>query len=311
MSFSSDVKQEISQHEISGSPAKAMLCALFLVRASLNWNRGQTWISFQTENASIAKLVFRLIKNEYSAMVQLSILRKMNLKKNNVYCLTIQSQANDILEDLGILREGGLYDVPPYALIRSEKNARAFLQGLFLAAGSINHPKTTNYHMELALPSDELADLTIRLLERFHIPAKSTQRKQMAVVYTKVGDKIADFLRLLNASESLFLFEDQRIQRDFYNQLTRLDNCEVANEMKTMKAAREQLEWIETIEKRQSRPVPEKIRHVMEARKANPDASVLELCDYVQKTYGETISKSGMKHRIAKIRELASQENGA
>ena len=48
----------------------------------------------------------------------------------------------------------------------------------------------------------------------------------------KAGEKIADFLRLCNASDALFEFEDSRIQRDFYNQITRLDNCEVANEMK-------------------------------------------------------------------------------
>lgn len=304
MSFSSDVKQEISQQEFSGGAAKALLCALFLSRASLNWNRGNTWLSFQTQNASIAKLVFRLLKSEYQADVQIASIRRMNLKKNNEYRLTITSRAEEILESLGILRPNGLYNVPPYPMVRSERNARAFIQGLFLAAGSINHPKTTNYHMEMTLPSQELAALAVKLMERFYIPSKITLRKQSFVVYTKVGDKIADFLRLLGASQSLFNFEDQRIQRDFYNQLTRLDNCEVANEMKTMKAASEQLAWIAAIEEAKIK-VPDKIAHVMEARKKNPDASILELCDAVYVLYGETISKSGMKHRMAKIRELA------
>lgn len=57
MSFSSDVKAEISKLSFSGAQARAMLCALFLSRASLNWNSQGTWLSFQTENASIAKLV--------------------------------------------------------------------------------------------------------------------------------------------------------------------------------------------------------------------------------------------------------------
>lgn len=307
MSFSSDVKAEISKIEVAGSPAKAMLCALFLSRASLNWNASGTWLAFQTENASIAKLVFRLLKNEYKVDIQLSSLRKMNLKKNNIYRLTVYERASEILEDLGILRSGGLYPVPPYPLIRSEKNARAFIQGLFLAAGSINHPKTANYHLEMNLPTIELANMTVKLMSRFYIPAKITTRKQGFVVYTKAGDKIADFLRLLGASQSLFDFEGQRIQRDFYNQLTRLDNCEVANEMKTQKAASEQLEWIAMIEN-SSIQVPEKLRRVMEARKQNPEASTLELCDVLEKTCGEKISKSGMKHRIAKLKELAGEQ---
>lgn len=304
MSFSSDVKQEISQQSFSGTPARALLCALFLSRASLNWNSGSTWLSFQTQNASTAKLVFRLLKSEYNAEVQIASIRRMNLKKNNEYRLTVSSQAEEILESLGILRPGGFYDVPPYALVRSERSARAFIQGLFLAAGSINHPKTTNYHMEITLPSQDLAAMAVKLLDRFYIPSKITLRKQAYVVYTKVGDKIADFLRLLGASQSLFSFEDQRIQRDFYNQLTRLDNCEVANEMKTIRAAREQLEWIQMIEDSRQE-VPEKIRQVMEARKKNPDASTVELCEAVYTLYGQTISKSGMKHRLSRMKDLA------
>lgn len=182
MSFSSEIKQEISQLDFAGGQARALLCALFLSRASLNWNCGQTWLSFQTQNASIAKLVFRLLKTEYQVDVQIATLRRMNLKKNNIYKLTVYSSAQAILEDLGILRKGGLYNVPPYTLVRSEKNARAFIQGLFLAAGSINSPKTTNYHMELTLPSQDLAIMAVKILDRFYIPAKVTLRKQNYVV---------------------------------------------------------------------------------------------------------------------------------
>ena len=44
----------------------------------------------------------------------------------------------------------------------------------------------------------------------------------------------------------------------------------------------------------------------MEVRKRHPEASVNELCDEVYKEFGETISKSGMKHRLSKIRTLAA-----
>lgn len=304
MSFSSDIKQEISQLEFTEGKARALLSALFLSRASLNWSNGRTWLSFQTQNASIAKLVFRVLKTEYDVDVQIATIKRMNLKKNNTYRLIVQSKANDILEDLGILRQGGLYNTPPYTIVRSEKNARAFMQGLFLASGSINSPKTTNYHMELNVPSQDLAIMAVKILDRFYIPAKITLRKQQYIVYTKAGDKIADFLRLLGANQSLFLFEDARIQRDFYNQLTRLDNCEVANEMKTQKAAKDQLYWIAVIEQSHQK-VSDKIAHVMAARKKNPEASNVELCDEIYLMYGETITKSGMKHRMTKIKKLA------
>jgi DNA-binding protein WhiA len=234
-------------------------------------------------------------------------MKKMNLKKNNIYRLQVHGNINEILESLTILRPQGLSPVPSYTMVRSEKNARAFLQGIFLACGSINSPKTANYHMELSLPQKQQAELCSKLLSRFYIPSKIVKRKQYYVLYTKAGDKIADFLRLCNVSRCLFEFEDARITRDYYNQLTRLDNCEVANEMKTIKAAAEQLAWIETIEKKGGVKISDKLQRVIDARKAHPEASTMELCKVIEEQYGETISKSGMKHRLGKLKETAAR----
>ncbi|MCR1980117.1 DNA-binding protein WhiA, partial [[Clostridium] innocuum] len=119
---------------------------------------------------------------------------------------------------------------------------------------------------------------------------------------------ISDFLRCVGASDAVFTFEDSRIQRDFMNSLTRLDNCELANEMKSITAGKKQLEdiqWIETYRTLDS--LPEKLQHVAYARKQLPEASLNELCEYCAEEFNETISKSGMKHRLAKLRELADQ----
>ncbi|MCF0245704.1 MAG: DNA-binding protein WhiA [Ileibacterium sp.] len=305
MSFSSDVKVEICKSPLKEGAAKAQLCALFLMRASLNRSRMSSYLSFQTENAAIAKHVFSLVKQEFGVNPQLSVIKKMTLKKNNIYQVRIYENVTDILEALTILRESGLYTVPSFKLTRSEKNARAFLQGAFLAGGSINNPKTTNYHMEISTSREELALYLQKLMTRFFMPAKIIERKGNWVVYLKAGEKIGDFLRLADASEALFEFEDARIQRDFYNQMKRLDNCEVANEMKSIKAAQKQLEAIRRLEESRI-AVPEKIARVMEIRKKNPEASMIEMCDAVYLEYGETITKSGMKHRLAKIREMAA-----
>lgn len=306
MSFSSDVKHEICQYPLDSAQKRAQLCALLLIRATLNMNSQGMYLSFQTENAAIAKKVFSLLKEEFNAPVQLAVLRKMNLKKNNIYRLTVHQNASGILEELSILRESGLSRTPSYKMIRSDKNARAFLQGCFLGGGSINHPRTTNYHMEICCGNEELAACIQKLMERFDMPARMIERKSTYVVYMKAGDKIADFLRLAGTSSALFNFEDTRIQRDFLNQITRLDNCEVANEMKSQKAGKQQLSWIAILENNPGKvEIPPKIREVMEMRKAHPDASVLELCDEIYKATGQAISKSGMKHRLNRIRELA------
>lgn len=308
MSFTSEVKQQICMEELDDMMAKSQLCALFQMRASLHMNWQGTYLSYQTENASIAKHIFKLVKKYYQVDPQLSVLRKMQLKKNNVYRIQIYKKANEILSDLLILTDTGLHYTPNQKWIRSEKGSRAYLQGCFLAAGSINDPKTSNYHMEINCMQEELAQSILKMMNRFYLPAKMVVRKNNYVVYIKAGDKIADFLRLCNASQALFEFEDSRIQRDLYNQITRLDNCEVANEMKAIKAGQKQLEYIKLIEDNRDKvKITEKIEHVMEVRKQFPEANMNELCMECYRLYGEIISKSGIKHRLNKIKEIATE----
>ncbi len=237
MSFASEVKNQICKEEVDRNQARAQLCALFQCRATWNMNRMGMYISFQTENANIAKHVFQMVKQVYQVQGQLSVLKKMRLKKNNIYRVDIVDQASYILDDLGILTASGLHYKPMRKMIQSDKMARAYLQGCFLASGSINDPSTSDYHLEVSSSNEQLTQSMCDLMQRFYLPARTIQRKNNYVAYIKAGDKIADFLRLCNASNALFEFEDARIQRDFYNQITRLDNCELANEVKTQKSS--------------------------------------------------------------------------
>ena len=306
MSFTGDVKTQICQESLDTYTSKAQLCALFQMRASLHMTFKGMHISYQSENAAIAKHIYKLLKKTYGVDPQLSVIKKMKLKKNNVYRIQIHERCTEILEDLEILTDTGLHYSPSRKWIRSDKNARAYLQGCFLAGGSVNDPKTANYHLEISCVEENLAKAIQKLMVRYYLPAKIVKRKNNYIVYLKAGDKIADFLRLCNASQALFEFEDNRIQRDFFNQITRLDNCELANEVKTQKAAARQLEYIRIIEENESQiRLTDKIRHVMEMRKKFPMANMNELCDECYKEYGEVITKSGMKHRLNKIKELA------
>ena len=290
MSFTSEIKKEICKEEIDAQMMKAQLCALFQMRASLHMNWQGMYLSFQTENATIAKHVFQIMKTLYNVDPRLSVLKKMQLKKNNIYRIQVFDKAQEILEDLQILTDSGLRYTPSVKMVRSEKMARAYLQGCFLASGSINSPKSSNYHLEMSSQEKDLALSVQKLMQRFYLPAKVIERKSLYVVYIKAGDKIADFLRLCNAS----------------NQITRLDNCEVANEVKSLKAAKSQLEAIEFLESNAKNIViPEKIMHAMQIRKMYPEANLNELCLECKNEFGEDISKSGMKHRLAKVKQMA------
>ena len=308
MSFTAEVKTQICAAEWGECCARAQLSSVMKMCSTMNLSAQGIHLRVQCEHANTAKRIWKLLKERYQVEPQLSVLRKVRLKKNNIYVIRVHERAMEILKDLEICTDKGLQPRPSAKMVRKDCCAQAYLAGAFLAGGSVNAPTTSNYHLEISTSDQELAEFLCRLMNRFYLPAKIIQRRAQHVVYLKASDKIADFLRMCKADEALLEFEDTRIQLDFYNSLTRLDNCELANEMKSISAARKQLEDIAWIENYRSLDtLPERLQHVIEVRRAYPEASMNELCELCAERFGENISKSGMKHRLAKIREIAAQ----
>lgn len=308
MSFTTEVKSEIAANELHPCCMKAELSAVLQMCSTMNFTSDGVHLTIKTENPTTAKRIYKLVKERYDVTTRLSVIKKMKLKKNNIYVIRVENKAMEILKDLEIFTEKGLQAHPSSRMLRKECCARAYLAGAFLAGGSVNSPNKANYHLEISTNNEGLAKFIQKLMNRFDLPAKYIKRRNQDVIYLKASDKIGDFLRYIGASDAVFTFEDSRIQRDFMNSLTRLNNCELANEMKSMAAGKKQLEDIQWIENyRGLEALPEKLQHAAYARKELPEASLLELCDYCADVYDETISKSGMKHRLAKLKEMADQ----
>ena len=308
MSFTTEVKSEIAANELHPCCMKAELSAVLEMCSTMNFTSDGVHLTIKTENPTTAKRIYKLVKERYDVTTRLSVIKKMKLKKNNIYVIRVENKAMEILKDLEIFTEKGLQAHPSSRMLRKECCARAYLAGAFLAGGSVNSPNKANYHLEISTNNEGLAKFIQKLMNRFDLPAKYIKRRNQDVIYLKASDKIGDFLRYIGASDAVFTFEDSRIQRDFMNSLTRLDNCELANAMKSMAAGKKQLEDIQWIENyRGLEALPETLQHAAYARKELPEASLLELCDYCADVYDETISKSGMKHRLAKLKEMADQ----
>lgn len=306
MSFSSEVKQEVAQKVMEGNDARAELSALIQMTSSLSFsNRGIT-ILVTIENASVARTIFRLVKERYGCEMSLFVKKKMNLRKNRIYGIRILSNAQEILTDLGIYSSRGLLEKPLKKIIETDNNARAYLAGAFMASGSVNPPEKTSYHLEITAVSKEQAYFLIDLMARFQIRARTIERRGKDIVYVKAAEKIADFLRIIEADNAVMEFENIRISRDFTNSITRLNNIDVANEMKVQSAAAKQLMDIKLIEKdHKYEYLDQKLKDVVELRKENPDCSLNELCTLYENKTGQSVSKSGMKHRFVKLHDIA------
>ena len=303
MSFAAEVKKELTGLAVQKNLAQAELAALIRMNGSLSLNNHQFVLNVQTENAAIARRIFTLLKEHYGVRSELLVRRKMKLKKNNVYIVRLKQETQKILLDLDIMDGAMFQSHISNEIKQSEKKTRAYLRGAFLASGSVNNPETSRYHLEISSIYEEHNQDICDLLNQFDLNARTLERINGYITYLKGAEKIADFLTLIGATNSMLKFEDVRIVRDMRNSVNRLLNCETANMNKTIDAASKQIENIHFIEATVGlQSLPEKLQEIAELRIQNPEISLKELGEMIP---SGAISKSGINHRIRKINDFA------
>lgn len=307
ISFSRVVKEEIVFNDFDSNCEKAILCAMIKIVGTLSLSQAGLSLTLRTENAKIASKMHKLLKDLYQPHIEFRVSRKMKLKKNNVYILIV-SKAREILEDLYLMKGIGIQSIPDQRLLVNDAEKRAYLAGVFLACGSVNNPDTSNYHLEMSVNEEDYAAFIEQLMNGYELNAKLMKRRNKYVVYLKSAEKIGDFLRAIGASQSVMDFEMTRIDRSMANTVNRWNNCDIANEVKAMSASSAQIEDIAyVIDKAGIEILDTKTQVVALLRLENPELTLNELAAvYLQKT-GKTISKSGLHHRFAKIKEEAQK----
>lgn len=287
---------------------RAQISSFLHINSSIVIRNQKMMIESEIENANIARQMYKLIRNLYDVEIELTILKKQNLNKNNIYKLTVLDGAEKILADIGIYEDGHVIEQPKDYIVEKDCCTRSYLAGAFLASGSINSPSSANYHLEISSERESLAKFIVKLLLDFDIEGKVIQRRNRFVIYVKAADKIADFLKVVGAYNKTMEFEDVRIQRDFRNSLVRLDNVELANEVKSIQAGTRQMDAIyKIIEANEYHHLSDKLIMVGDLRMNHPEASLNELIDEYEEKYNETISKSGLQHRFKKIMQVAEK----
>ena len=135
MSFASEMKNELTRIEVDDLNAKAELSALIRMNGALSLSNQQFVINVQTENAATARRIYSLIKRVFDVEVEILVRKKMKLKKNNIYICRTKVQAKEILDALGILKNGIFtYDIDK-EIIQDDEMRRSYLRGAFLAGG--------------------------------------------------------------------------------------------------------------------------------------------------------------------------------
>lgn len=308
MSFTTTIKEEISRIPNTRSESIAELSGFLRNNGTCT----DSSIDLVTENATVAKRIYQLMKDLYDVTCEIESRKNMNFSKNNLYLIMIDEKVDFILKDLAIVDENGIFlETPSSYILDSEDEIRAYLRGIFLAKGSINDPKTARYHMELLVDEKKEAEFLSQLLNDFDLNSRVLSRDKGYMVYIKEAEKIGDFLRILNANQAVLYYEDIRIYRDHKNMTNRLNNCEQANIDKIIETATKQIEDIEYLKENLALELlDDKTKEAIDYRLKYPEASLLELSEIISYETGKPITKSGLNHRFRKIRELASKMKG-
>lgn len=305
MSFAAEVKKELTSLEVHREHAKAELAALIRMNGSLSINNQQFVLNVQTENAAIARRIYSLLKDHYNVRSELLVCRKMKLKKNNVYIVRLKQETKRVLLDLDIMDGLMFHSHVSDEIMGNAQKMRSYLRGAFMASGSVNNPETSRYHLEIYSIYEEHNQDICDMLNYYGLNARALERRNGFISYLKGAEKIADFLTLIGATNSMLKFEDVRIVRDMRNSVNRLVNCETANMNKTIDAASKQIDNIEFIQQRVGLgALPEKLQEIAELRLEHPEVSLKELGEMIP---SGAISKSGINHRIRKINEFADR----
>ena len=305
MSYTTKIKEEIASIENTKSEMIAELAGFIRNNGTVTKDK----IVLTTENKKTVERIKIFIKTVYNVDLKIETKDNTNFSKKELVVMNITTNISNVLKDVGYTDSNGEFLLtPPTYIVGANEEIRAYLRGVFLCCGSINDPKTSRYHMELLISEPEEAVFVQKLLNIFDLNAKILNRDKGYMIYLKEAEKISDYIKILGANNAVMYFENVRIYREQKNKTNRLNNCEQANIDKVVATATSQLEQIRIIEETSSVDLlDDKTKETLEYRKKYPEASFKELSEIISLETGKPITKSGLNHRLRKIKELAER----
>ena len=305
MSYTTKIKEEIASIENTKSEMIAELAGFIRNNGTVTKDK----IVLTTENKKTVERIKTFIKTVYNVDLKIETKDNTNFSKKELVVMNVTTNVSNILKDVGYTDSNGEFLLtPPTYIVGANEEIRIYLRDVFLCCGSINDPKTSRYHMELLISEPDEAVFVQKLLNIFDLNAKILNRDKGYMIYLKEAEKISDYIKILGANNAVMYFENVRIYREQKNKTNRLNNCEQANIDKIVATATSQLEQIRIIEETSSVDLlDDKTKETLEYRKKYPEASLKELSEIISLETGKPITKSGLNHRLRKIKELSER----
>ena len=185
MTFTTRVKEEISKLPFDYVTVRSELSAF--IRYDGKYDKEK--ITLVMENASVARRMYKIIKMLYGVTIHVTVRIQKRFRTKQIYILEIKDNVRFILEDLSIYKDN-LKIAPEEYFLATKEDKMAFIQGLFLACGSISDPKISGYHMEFVVHAKKDAIYFSKVLKELDIHTKVLKRNNRYMIYLKSAENI-------------------------------------------------------------------------------------------------------------------------
>lgn len=306
MSFSYDTKSECAHLPVhSKIEALLELSAMARLNAAMVINRDGHHLRFFSEHPEVIGCVATLSRFLLQVEGEICAQQDDRLQKRPVYYMDLPEKATEELfaqSGVDLFGHATQSREAIFGRLGVEANARAYLRGAFLAAGSVVDPEKS-YHLEVVTKTEWDGEVLAHVFQALSLPVKQTTRGTLTVYYFKDSEAISDMMIALGASAAMLALENVKIKKEVKNEINRKSNAEAANLDKQYQAALEQIRAIRCIdEKRGLDSLSESLRAVAQARLEHPMANLRQLGEQ----FNPPLSKSGVMHRMRRLLEEAS-----
>ena len=222
---------------------------------------------------------------------------KSNLSKRNCCNRTFRNTMKYCENDVRLPNElSRLSEKFKCGMCRNE-----LLKAFFINFGSVTDPEK-EYHLEFAFKNRWECDFIRQILVESGFSPKDGIRKDCYILYFKESGAIEDILAFMGANSAAFDFMNKKIVKELRNSTNRIVNCETANIEKSINASQKYIEAIKILKENDLfETLPPQLYQTAVLREKYKQMSLSELAENCD----PKISKSGVKHRLEKIMEIA------
>ncbi len=297
MSFSADVKKELTQNISSACCYKAEAFGMLLFGRAFSLSE----ISLMTEFPSVAERYSFAIRD----LTGITPLTEKSKAGNYKISIPSREERSKILDFFGYTGKELALRINLSNLEETNEDccSRAFLRGAFLVCGSVTDPEK-EYHIEFNVAKSKLCDDLLVIIEDLGLKAKKILRNNSYVLYSKEAESIEDFIGIMGANNAFMQIVQTRAIKDIKNQINRRSNFENANLSRSIEAGLKQIAVIEKVLKKiKPEDMTKDLGDLCRLRLENPDLSL----DEIGKMMKPELSRSAVSRRFKKLEKIAEE----